>query len=150
MVAVPAATAVTVVAPVVPDAGLTVNTAVLLDTQLTGRPVSVLLLESLSVAVSCCVAPIDIGVVGAETVTVATGARLTVIVGVLALGALSLVAEIVAVPAPTAATVIVAPVEELTELGALTVNTAVLLETQLTVRPESACTFASFGVAVRV
>jgi len=55
----------------------------------------------------------------------------------------------VAVPSPTAVTVIVAPVEVLTELAALTANTAVLLETQLTVRPDNVVPFASLGVAVR-
>ena len=61
---------------------LTVNTAVLLETQLTVRPLRALPLPSLGVAVSTCVAPTTIGVVGAERVTIVTGgggAGLTVI-----------------------------------------------------------------------
>src|SRR5205807_7751703 len=79
IVAVPTLSAVTVVAPVVPEAGLTDSTVGSVDTQLTDRPVSVLLLASLSVAVSCCVPPTIIGVVGADRATEATGARATVI-----------------------------------------------------------------------
>jgi hypothetical protein len=82
------------------------------------------------------------------TVTVATGTGLTVIAGVVAVGADSLVAVIVAVPVPMAVTVTVAPLAVLTELAALTVSTAVLLETQFTVRPESVLPPASFGEAV--
>ena len=85
---------------------------------------------------------------GGVTVTVATGIGLTVIVGVVAAGADSLVAVIVAVPTPTAVTVMVAPLAVLTELDALTVRTAVLLDTQFTVRPERVVPFASFGTAV--
>jgi len=81
-------------------------------------------------------------------VTVATGTGFTVTGGVVALGADSLVAVIVAVPAPVAVTVIVAPVDVLTEVAALTVNTAVLLETQLTVRPLKIAPPASLGTAV--
>jgi hypothetical protein len=82
------------------------------------------------------------------TATVATGTGLTTIADVVALGANSLVAVIVAVPVPTAVTVTVAPLAVLTVLGELTVSTAVLLETQLTVRPESVLPAASFGVDV--
>jgi hypothetical protein len=82
------------------------------------------------------------------TVTVATGAGLTVTAGVVAAGADSLVAVIVAVPVPTAVTITVAPLAVLTELAALTVSTAVLLETQFTVRPESVLPPTSFGRAV--
>ena len=82
IIAVPAPTAVTVVDPVVPEAGLTVSTAVLLEAQVTVRPVRVLPFTSFVVAVSCCVPPGTIGVVGAEIVTVATGTGFTVIVGV--------------------------------------------------------------------
>ena len=74
---------------------------------------------------------------------------MTVIEGVVAAGAVSLVAVIVAVPGPTAVTVTVAPLDVLTELAALTVSTAGSLETQLTVRPESVVPPASFGDAVR-
>jgi hypothetical protein len=78
------------------------------------------------------------------------GAGFTVIVGVVAAGADSLIALIVAVPAPAAVTVTVAPLAVLTELETLTVSTAVLLDTQLTVRPLSAVPPASLGVAVRI
>jgi hypothetical protein len=68
--------------------------------------------------------------------------------GVVALGADSLVAVIVAVPVPTAVTVTVAPLAVLTELAELTVRTAMLLETQFTVRPVSVLPPMSFGSAV--
>jgi hypothetical protein len=42
-----------------------------------------------------------------------------------------------------------APLDPLTELAALSVRTAVLLDVQLTVRPTSVAPLASFGVAVR-
>jgi hypothetical protein len=141
IVAVPAPTAVTVVAPVVPEAGFTVSTAVLLETQLTVRPVSVWLLASLSVAVSCCVPPSSIGVVGAETVTVATGAGLTVMVAVGLELTDSLVAVIVAVPTPTPVTVAGEPL-------ALTVSTDVLLESQVIARPVRTLPLASLVTAV--
>jgi hypothetical protein len=101
-------------------------------------------------AVSCCVGVIPSTRVAEDgvTVTAATGAGLTIIDGVVAAGAVSLVAVIVAVPVPTAVTVTVAPPAVLTELTALTVSTAELLETQLTVRPESVVPPASFGDAV--
>jgi len=73
---------------------------------------------------------------------------LTVIAEVVAFGANSLVAVIVAVPVPTAVRVTVAPLAVLTELAELTVRTAILLETQFTVRPESVLPEASFGSAV--
>ena len=60
----------------------------------------------------------------------------------------SLVAVIVAVPAPTAVTVTVIPLEVLTELDELTVNTDGSLETQFTVRPLSGIPPAAIGVAV--
>jgi hypothetical protein len=86
------------------------------------------------------------------TVTVATGGGgngFTVMSGVVTLGALSLVALIVAVPFPTAVTVMLAPLAVLIELDALTVSTAVLLELHATVRPLSVAPFTSFGIAVR-
>jgi hypothetical protein len=61
----------------------------------------------------------------------------------------SVVAVMVAVPGPAAVTVTVAPLNVLSELAELTVNTAVLLETQVTVRPSRLTFPASFGVAVR-
>jgi hypothetical protein len=72
---------------------------------------------------------------------------LTVIVGVVAVF-VSLVAVIVAVPGPIAVRVTVAPLDVLTELAALTVSAAVLLETQLTVRPTRVLLLPSFGTAV--
>jgi len=86
----------------------------------------------------------DVGV----TATVATGTGFTVIRGVVALGAASLVAVTVAVPTPAAVTVTVAPLEVLTELETLNVKAAVLLETQFTVRPLRVAPAASFGIAV--
>jgi hypothetical protein len=72
----------------------------------------------------------------------------TVITGVATLGADSLVAVMIAVPTLAAVTVIVAPLEELTELEELSERTAGLLETQLTVRPVNTPPLASFGIAV--
>jgi hypothetical protein len=142
----PAATAVTRPFP------STVAAAGLLEAHVTTRAVSTLLAASCSVAVNCCVGvtPRTKLAVAGFTVTVATGsgAGLTAIAGVVALGAVSLVAVIVAVPGPAAVTVTVAPLEVLTELAALTVSTAVLLETQFTVRPARMLLLPSFGVAV--
>jgi hypothetical protein len=73
---------------------------------------------------------------------------LTVIAGVVALGADSLVAVIVPVPGATAVIVTVAPLKVLTELAALTDSTAGLLEIQLTVRPDRVLLLPSFGVAI--
>jgi hypothetical protein len=155
IVAVPTPVAVTViVAPVdvlTELEALTVNTAGLLETQLTVRPLRVAPPASPGIPVSTCVSPTIIGVVGEESVTLTTGgggALVTVITGVVA-PIVSLVAVIVAVPTPAAVTVTVAPLEVLTELAALTVNTAVLLETQLTVRPLRALPPPSLGMAVK-
>src|SRR5437868_8511817 len=136
IVAVPTLSAVTVVAPVVPETGLTDSTVGSLETQLTDRPMSVLLVASLSVAVSCCVPPTIIGVVGADTVTDVTGARVTVIDEVPLCP--SLVAVIVVVPAATAVT---RPV-------VLTVAALVLPEDQITVRPLRTLPSASVITAV--
>jgi hypothetical protein len=146
IVAVPTPVAVTVA---VDPLGLTVRTSLLLEAQEITRPVTTLLFASLVVAVNCWLPPTIIGVVDAETVTVATGATVTVIDKVGALGADSLDAVIVALPVPRAVTVIAAPADVLTELAALTVSTALLLDTQFTVRPMSVVPLASFGVAVR-
>jgi len=136
IVAVPAATAVT--KPPV----LTVAVAVLLELHVTARPTRTFPPASFVTAVSCCagVIPRTSVAVAGLTVTVATGIGFTVIVGV---GELtdSLVAVIVAVPTPTAVTVAGDPV-------GLTVRTAVLLETQVIVRPVRRLPFASLGVAV--
>jgi hypothetical protein len=99
MVAVPVPTAVTVAGE---PLELTVRTAALLETQVIIRPVSTPPLASLVVAVNCCVPPTIIGVVGAETVTVATGAGVTVIVALPLFP--SLVAVILAAPSATAVT----------------------------------------------
>ena len=108
------------------------------DDQVTTRPVKVLLLMSLSVALSWWVRPTVSVADDGLTVTVATG-------GVTAIEALpvmvSLVAVIVALPPPTAVTVAGFPLP-------LTVSTAVLLETQVIVRPLSTLPFASLVVAV--
>jgi len=135
MLAVPTATAVTT------PCDETVATPVLLELQITRRPVSVLPLPSRVVAVACELptAVIELGL--RATVTDATGTGLTVIVGVGVELMLSLVAVIVAVPTPTAVTVAGEP-------EALTVRTAVLLEIQVIVRPVSRFPFASLVVPV--
>jgi len=114
----------------------------------TVRPVRTLLPASRSVAPSCWVAPTTIVAVGGVTLTVATGTGLTVIVVVVAGGADSLVAVIVAVPGARAVMVIVAPLAPLTELAPLTLSTEELLEAHPTVRPLSAAPPPSRGVAV--
>jgi hypothetical protein len=137
IVALPAATAVTN-----PFAS-TVAAAELSDAQLRVRPVSRFPFPSLVSAVSCrdgVILRTSVAALGL-TVTDATGIGFTVIVGVGVELTDSLVAVIVAVPTPTAVTVVGEPL-------ALTVSTAVLLETQFTVRPVSAFPFASFVVAV--
>ena len=140
----PALTAVTRPVP-----AFTVATELSLEVQLIARPVSMLPPASRVIAVSCCVPPIRMVAEVGATSTVATGGGVTVITGVVALGAVSLVAVIVAVPAPAAVTVTVAPLAVLTELAALSANTAVLLETQLTLRPMRVAPLASLGVAVK-
>jgi hypothetical protein len=146
--------AVTVVAPaptaVTRPPPSTVAADGLLEVHVTTRPASTAPLASLVTAVSCCVGiiPTTKLTVDGVTVTVATGAVVTVIVGVVALGADSLVTVIVAVPGPAAVTVTVAPLDVLTELDALTDSTDGLLETQFTVRPTRVVPLPSFGVAV--
>jgi len=133
----PAATAVTR-----PFAS-TVAAVGLPDAHVISRPVSTLAFASLVTAVSCCVGviPSTRPAVGGVTVTLATGTGLTVITGVVALGADSLVAVIVPVPVPTAVTVAGEPL-------ALTVSTAVLLEIHVILRPVTTLLFASLVVAV--
>src|SRR5436309_4242234 len=130
IVADPTATAVTR-----PLADTVATAGALLD-QVTSRPVSTLPAESFVVAVSCTVAPalrlFDAG----DTVTVATGTTVTVIADVPFLP--SLVAVIVADPAPTAVT---SPLAE-------TVAAAGALLAQVTARPARGLPLASFGVAV--
>src|SRR5256885_72131 len=132
IVAEPAAFAVTRPLP------FTVAIAVSLDDQVTARPESGLPLASLGVAVSCTVCPTGTLADDGVTVTEATGtgALVTVMVAVPLFP--SLVAVIVAVPAPLAVT---NPVR-------LTVATVVSLDDQVTARPESGLPLASLGVAV--
>jgi hypothetical protein len=137
IVAVPTPTAITVVVPSVELDGLTVSTEVLLDTQLTVRPVRTLLFASFVIVASDCVPPTTIGVVGAERVTVATGASVTVMEEVPVL--VSLVAVIVT--GPPAATAVTRPLPS-------TVATAVLFDVQVTVRPVSTLSPASLVTAV--
>jgi hypothetical protein len=134
IVAVPTPTAVTVAGEPV---ALTVSTAELLETQVTVRPVSTLPFASFVVAVSCCVPPMIIGVVGAEIVTVATGAGVTVTAALPVLP--SLVAMMLAVPTLTAVT---SPVD------VLTVATTELSELQVMVRPVRTRPFESSRVAL--
>ena len=133
IVAVPTPAAVTVVAPFVELAGLTVSTDVLLETHETTRPASTLPFTSLVTAVSTCVPPTTIAVVGVESVTLFTGASVTVIEEVPVF--VSLVAVIVVAPAPTAVT---RPLPS-------TVAAAVLLEVHVTTRPLSTLLAASRG-----
>jgi hypothetical protein len=79
--------------------------------------------------------------VAGVTVTLATGAGFTVMAGVGLELTDSLVAVIVAAPTPTAVTVAGDPF-------ALTVSTALLLETQLMTRPVSGFPLTSFVTAV--
>jgi hypothetical protein len=134
MVAVPGATAVTVA---VEPLALTVSTAVLLEAHVIVRPVSRPPFASFVVAVSCCVPPTIIDVVGAETVTVATGAGVTVRVALPVIP--SLVATMFAVPALTAVT---SPVD------VPTVATPRVPELHTMVRPVRTRPWASSKVAV--
>jgi hypothetical protein len=134
IVAAPTPTAVTVAGD---PLALTVSTDVLLEAQVIVRPVSTLPFASLVVAVSCCVAPTIICVVGAETVTVATGAGVTVSVALPVFP--SLVAIIFAVPALIAVT---SPVD------GDTAATAVLSELHAIVRPMRIRPLESKSVAV--
>jgi hypothetical protein len=136
IVAVPTPAAVTVVVPFVELAGLTVSTAVLLETQFTVRPVSTVPFTSLVTAVSTCVPPTTMGVAGVESVTMLTGASVTVIEDVPVF--VSLVAVIVVPPVPTA----------VTRPFPSTVAAAVLLEVHVTTRPVSTLFAASRSVAV--
>src|SRR3989454_10554979 len=111
-------------------------TVVALLAHVTVRPLSGLPLESLGVAVSCTVAPVRTEAEAGDTLTEATGTCVTVMVALPVLP--SLVAVIVAVPAP-------APV---TSPLALTVATAVLELVHAIPRPVRGLPSASFGVAV--
>jgi hypothetical protein len=132
IVAVPGATAVT--SPEVE----TVLMPVLLELQVTIRPVRMLLFASRVVAESWAVEPTNRLAVDGDTVTDATGTEagaLTVIADVPVF--VSLVAVIVAVPAATA----------VTRPDAETVLIPVLLELHVTARPVSTLLFASRVVA---
>src|ERR1041384_3775229 len=118
--------------PVTRPVALTVAIAVLLLAHVTTRPVKVLPAESLVTAESCCVPVTTTVAVAGLTVTVATGATVTVMAAVPFLP--SLVAVIVAEPATLPVT---RPVE-------LTVATAVLLLAQVTTRPVSVLPAESF------
>jgi hypothetical protein len=131
MVAVPAATAVTM-----PEGLFTVATAMLLVDHVTERPVKVLPLPSRSVAVNCCVAAGKMLAVLGVTATEATGA-ITVTVALPVIP--SLVAAMVAVPAATAVTM---------PEGLFTVATAMLLVDHVTARPVKGLPLASCSVAV--
>src|SRR5438034_1225602 len=130
MVAAPAVT------PLTNPLLVTVSTAVLLDAQLTVRPASALPLASLGVSVSCTGCPVETDAEAGVTATEATGTCTTVMADVPLCA--SLVAVIVAAPASFPVT---SPL-------ALTVAAAVLLDTQVTVRPVRVLPFASLRVAV--
>ncbi len=114
----------------------TVAIAVLPLAQVTTRPESGLPLASLGVAVSCTVAPCATDAVAGVTLTDATGTAMTLIVAVPLLP--SLVAVIVAEPAPTPVT---SPL-------ASTVTTTVLLLVHAITRPGSGVLLASSAVPV--
>src|SRR5437763_1191545 len=130
MVAEPAVT------PLTSPLQFTVATAVLLLDQVTTRPDNGSPFASLGVAVSCTVSPTATLAGDGVTVTEASGASVTVTSDVPLCP--SLVAVIVAVPAPTPVT---SPLP-------FTRATAVLLLDQVTTRPLSGFPLASFGVAV--
>src|SRR5438034_280773 len=114
----------------------TLAIALLLDCQVTTRPVNGLPFASLGVAVSCTVLPTATPAVAGVTVTDATGTGVTVMADVPLWP--SLVAVIVAEPATFPVT---SPVP-------VTVATGVLLLDHATGRPVSTVPFASFRVAV--
>jgi hypothetical protein len=123
--------------PVTRPLAFTEATALLLEDHVTVRPVSTVPFASLVTAVSCCVPPTGIPAVVGVTVTVLTGATITVIEDVPVF--VSLVAVIVT--GPPAATAVTRPLPS-------TVAIAPLLEVQVTVRPVSALPLMSVSVAV--
>ena len=132
IVAVPAPAAVTR-----PEAD-TVNTELLLDPQVTRRPVSTFPFASRVCAVSCCVAPMTIGVVAPDSVTLATGGGDAVVTVIeLAPSFPSLVARMSIGP-PTPAAV--------TRPLALTLATVIFSDAQVIVRPVSTFPAASLSV----
>ena len=114
----------------------TVATVVLFEDHVTVRPVRMLPLASLSVAVSCCVWPACTLAGAGLTVTVATGA-VTVILAAPLLP--SLVAVIVT--GPPAATPVTSPLP-------FTLAIVLSLDAQVITRPVSGLPFASVGVAL--
>src|SRR5438445_6065312 len=114
----------------------TLAIALLLDCQVTTRPVNGLPFASLGVAVSCTVLPTATPAVAGVTVTDATGTGVTVMAAVPLWP--SLVTVIVAEPATL---VVTSPL-------LLTVATVVLFEAHVTVRPVKTLPFASLRVAV--
>jgi hypothetical protein len=124
-------------APLTELAALTLNTDGLLETHPTVRPLSEAPLPSRGVAVNTCVCPTIIGVVGGESVTVATGTGLTVIALVPVFP--SLVAETVI--GPPAATAVTNPLGE-------TVAMAPSLVDHVTSRPVTTLSPASRVTAV--
>lgn len=110
----------------------------LFEDHATTRPVRTFPLTSFSVAVSATVPPIPMFAVAGATVTVATGASVTVTDDVPVFP--SLVAVMVAVPAATPVTT---PLDD-------TVAIALLLDDQVTTRPVSTLPAKSFVVAVSV
>jgi hypothetical protein len=140
MIAVPKPAAVTVIAApldvLTELEPLNESTAGLLETQFTVRPVRVLPLASLGVAVSCCDWPSITGVIGAESVSDTTGIGTTVSSAVPTFP--SLVATMLALPVPIA---VARPVPD-------TVATPVLSEDQTMTRPVNTLLFASRVVAV--
>jgi hypothetical protein len=136
---------VTVAAPTLPPlvaTSATVPTALLLEDQVTVRPLSVLPAESFTVAVSCTVPPIVIeSGVGASVID-AIGTRATLIAAVPVLD--PLLPVIVACPDPAAVTVAVSgPV-------AVTVATPVAPLENVTVAPGIGCPELSVTSAVSV
>jgi hypothetical protein len=143
IVAVPTPVAVTViVAPVdvlTELEALTVNTAVLLETQFTVRPLKVEPPPSLGIAVSTCVSPTTMGVVGAERPTVTTGGG----------GALVTVMELAPAFPSLVATISIGPwtLRAVTRPVALTLAMVIFSEAHAIVRPVSTLPLASVNVA---
>jgi hypothetical protein len=122
--------------PVATPAAVTVATAVLLDAQVTVRPVSKVPFASLRVAVKFEVDPLWTLALAGETVTVATGAMETVTVAVPDFP--SLVAVMVDVPT----------VNPVTRPADVTLATSRLLELHVTTRLVTTRPLTSFTVAV--
>jgi hypothetical protein len=129
--------AVPIATPVTTPAAETVATALLLELHVTTRSVTTVPFTSFTIALSGLLVVAGTVAVAGEIATLPTGICVTVIDAVPDFP--SLVAVIVAVPAPTAVTV---PVDD-------TVATAPLLDVHTTVRPVSTTPFWSFSTTVR-